>query len=973
MTLGEGARGRHRGNPSATHQHPRACTGSALARQVRLVDDALVEEGAAAAFGLFGRDDDLRAMSDVLTRGGSAVVVGEPGSGKSSLLKVADQLARRRGRRVLSVAPTEFERGLPFAGLAELLGQVPEGADHSLPDPQRRALAVALQRAAPEGPGADSLAVPLAVRGLLTHLCETEPVAVVVDDLQWLDPASSGSLGFALRRLAVAPDRLSVLIGTRPEGVGDDLLRSLPEPRRDFLLAPLEDWAIGLLLRKRLGPRWTPPLSAGVAQASGGNPFLALMIAQAMEAGALTWGASSPGHTPVLPVPPSLVDLLRERIAMLPQDTRDVLLLASSAGRVTVSQLGRMVDEPQLRQALEAAADADVATVGADAVVAFTHPLLASAIYDAATSAERRRAHRLLADNLEDPVQQARHRSRTVTAPDEAVARELEQAAEISRSRGAPQLAAELFEAAARGTPSEGATEAAFRRLLLAVRTYQAAGDGASAEAALDQASTVARWPEQKAQVLERRCRLTDSCTVQTHVAEQALQLAPHGSEVRAEVLYLLGSVLRVHGNGDEAWRVMQLAVEEAAAVKRHDVQLMSLNERLSIEEQWGRGDPEQTLREINELIGNSEPDLPIAAMAWTRGFFAPWNDQTSEAPVRNAIQKAIEAGRYGDLSDMYIALVLLLIRASRVRDARAALDEADRIGAWTNSTFQEDMAHTYVNEYAGALDAARAAAQRGAARGREAESTYWAAGFLAGLGFIEASARNWAAALLALREVADIFERTKMVDLEQLLWAVDYADAALQVGALDEVETAVGYLRRQGETVRAEALVAADRCESLLKAARGDLDEALQALIRIVDLDGAECPFEHARSRLALGQVYRRAGYKGMANQTLLDAAEAFEELGVPRWAERARDEAGRVGLHRTTTALTATEHRVAELVASGMSNQETASALFMSPKTVEANLTRIYRKLGVRSRTELANHLNATGSTSPTTSSAP
>jgi DNA-binding CsgD family transcriptional regulator len=137
-------------------------------------------------------------------------------------------------------------------------------------------------------------------------------------------------------------------------------------------------------------------------------------------------------------------------------------------------------------------------------------------------------------------------------------------------------------------------------------------------------------------------------------------------------------------------------------------------------------------------------------------------------------------------------------------------------------------------------------------------------------------------------------------------------------------------------------------------------VDHALTVLRQLVERTGSECPFEAARTRLALGQVYRRAGYKALANETLNAAAGAFEELGIPRWADRARDEAGRVGLHPTTVLLTATERRVAELVASGRSNQEAAAELFMSVKTVEANLTRIYRKLSVRSRTELANHLN-------------
>ncbi len=126
--------------------------------------------------------------------------VGDPGAGKSSLLRAVAQLAMVRRRRVLSVTPTRFEQGLPFAGLAELIGQLPEGADSGLPGPQRRALAAALQRAEPGG--GDALAVPLAVRGLLTQLCESGPVALIIDDLQWLDQASAGSLGFALRRIS---------------------------------------------------------------------------------------------------------------------------------------------------------------------------------------------------------------------------------------------------------------------------------------------------------------------------------------------------------------------------------------------------------------------------------------------------------------------------------------------------------------------------------------------------------------------------------------------------------------------------------------------------------------------------------------------------------------------------------------------------------------------------------------------------
>jgi DNA-binding CsgD family transcriptional regulator len=282
-------------------------------------------------------------------------------------------------------------------------------------------------------------------------------------------------------------------------------------------------------------------------------------------------------------------------------------------------------------------------------------------------------------------------------------------------------------------------------------------------------------------------------------------------------------------------------------------------------------------------------------------------------------------------------------------------------------------MARVLVREYAGDLEEARELANGAVARSRASGSTYWLAGFLAQLGFVETSDRNWHAALRALSEVAQIFAHTGMVDLEQLLWGVDYADAALQAGAEHDVEVAISVLRRQGTSGRPEALVAADRCQALLSAARGEVDQALGVLRQIVGQPGSECPFEAARSRLALGQVYRRAGYKGLASEALNTAASTFEKLGVPRWAERARAEAGRVGLQPGPGTLTATERRVAQLVGAGRSNQETATELFMSVKTVEANLTRIYRKLSVRSRTELANHLNDPGSEArPATGSA-
>jgi DNA-binding CsgD family transcriptional regulator/energy-coupling factor transporter ATP-binding protein EcfA2 len=934
-------------------------------------EDARVEEVSASAFGLFGREDALRVLNGVVNGGGSVLVTGDPGAGKSSILKVADQLAQRRGWRVLRVTPTEFDRGLPFAGLAELIAQCPEGVDKDLPVPQRHALDVALQRAIPEGRDVDPLAVPLAVRGLLTRLAESEPVALVLDDLQWLDQASVGSLGFALRRIPVDQQRLTVLVSTRPvAGAGAELVSAMPEPRHDVSLPPLEDWAIGQLLRTRLGRRWTPPRSAGVARASSGNPFLALMIAEAMQSDLSKWHWSAQdGHDPVFPIPPSLTEILGEKVSLLPPDARDVLLLVSAAGRLTVPQLHGMVDEPHVGSALEAAADWDIATVGAGSVVSFAHPMLASAIYERASPAGRREAHSRLAEVLDDPVESARHRARTISAPDEGVALELTQAADVSRGRGAQQLAGELFEAAALATPTVPGIGTGFDRWMNAVDAYYSAGDEESAEAALDKAVALAVTPDQQAFVLLRRYRFALDVPGQRVFAERALRLAPTDRALRAEILYNLGDSHRAAGHGRLAHRLLQRALADAVALDRFDIRLAALNSALAVERIWGMAEADASWTELKRLVSSPELDSPSAAFAWIRpwvhSFFATRDDGDAEKHVRQGIGSLVDAGRYGDLSHLYIALVLVLIRSSRPREARAALDDADRLGAWVRSHQpQEDMARVLVHAHTGDLETGRELAVRALARRRIHGSAYWRAGFLAQLGFVEVSARNWQAALEPLREIAEIFELTGMVDLEQLLWSVDYADAALQAGHLDEVDAAISVLRRQA-AVRPEAAPAADRCQALLTAARGDVDTALSELVRVIDLDEAESPFETARSRLALGQVYRRGGYKGLARQTFSAAAHAFDALGSPRWAERARDEAARVGLQPTTNTLTATERRVAELVGSGHTNQETAAELFMSIKTVEANLTRIYRKLSVRSRTELANRLSSLDST--------
>jgi DNA-binding CsgD family transcriptional regulator len=924
----------------------------------------------AESFGLFGRETAFRVLSDVLSGGGCAVVSGAAGLGKSSLLKVGGQVAEQRGLHRLSIAPTEFDRGLPFAGIAELLTQFPEDIHAVLPGPQRRAVAIALQQVEPDGSKVDPLAVPLGIRTLLTSLCDRTRVALVVDDVQWLDQASMGCLTFALRRIGVVPGRLAVLVGARPEGLNSEFVRTLPDAGREVVLGPLAEPAIAQMLRHHFGDEWTQPVSRGVARASSGNPFLALMIGHAMHSELSKWSwSASDGHDPVFPVPPSLAEILGEKVSLLPQEAKEVLLLVSAAGRLTVGQLEGLVEPSRVAAALEAAADWDVATVGADSRVSFTHPMLGSALYEASTPAQRRHTHRLLAESLEDPVERARHRSRTLAAPDLDIAKELEQAAEISASRGAQQLAGELLEASARATPSSTDGDVRFALWMRVVDTYIHAGATNAARDALENASSLAADPQRQAEVILRRVDLMGRMPAARAITEEGLRLAPENSEVHNALTSLLGALHRLAGNGDEALRLVSAAVASARRGTNPTALFRALNAQMTVERHWGSGDAARTHKEIEELLDTARSEIPEALVAWTHAFYAPWNDPAAADQARSAIRHAVDQGRYGDLTQLYVALVVHLARASRIAEAQDALHEADQVGGWVLSSFQEQIAKGLVAAFSGEVDLCRQVAYGAATEARAIESTYWLSAFLAQIGFIENSVGEWQAGLAALRELADIFDATRMINFEQVLWAVDYADAALQVGAFDEVERAIEVLRRQGVSGQPDATAAAARCHALLTAARGDVESALHELVSIVDLEGVECPFEAARSLMALGQAYRRAGYKGMAAQTLTSAAEIFDQVGTPRWAERARAEAGRVGLRPSKSGLTATERRVAELVAQGNSNHEVAAALFISVKTVEANLTRVYRKLGVRSRTELAAHLGTgrTGNEGP------
>jgi predicted ATPase len=429
-----------------------------------------------SASALVDRDGELatlRAFLDEIADGPARLVFsGEAGIGKTVLWQAGVEEARGRFRRVLTCRGMEAEASLSYAGLSDLLGDVLEEAAPSLAAPRRRALEVALLLVEPGEESVDAHAVGLAVRDVLEVLARGTPVLVALDDVQWLDPASAGVLEVAFRRLSREPIGVLATV-RRADGVpipfGFD--ESLPEQRLTVLqVGPLSLGALRRLLSDRLDMHLTRSEIGRVQQASGGNPFFALELGRE-----LVRLQARPGVGQSLRIPAGLKEAVGGRLAQLPEETLDTLLVAAALARPTVEMVAAAHGDTERVRAAISAAVADEIVELDDTRVRFTHPLLASICYERAPVWKRREVHKALASAVTDVEERARHLTRGAEGPDAAVALELDRAAEHAGARGATASAAELYELAVRLTPNER-TESR-RRTLNAARYHRLAGD----------------------------------------------------------------------------------------------------------------------------------------------------------------------------------------------------------------------------------------------------------------------------------------------------------------------------------------------------------------------------------------------------------------------------------------------------------------------------------------------------------------
>ncbi len=906
------------------------------------------------AAGVVGREAELVKLDELLVgaRGGLRVLVleGEPGIGKTTVWREGIERAAASGFRVLSCRAAQTESRLSFGGLSDLLAPVEEQAFAELPAPQRRALQIALLRVAAEGIALDPRAIATGLLSLVSGLAANGPLLLAVDDEQWLDRPSARALQFALRRVEMRP--VAVLATMRidqRERVADVASAVAPERLQRVRLGPLSLGALHELLKARLGQTLTRPLLGSIERACGGSPFYALEIARALEA----QPASVPARA--LPVPTDMAELVARRLRQLPRRTRDELLKASAMAHPSLSLLDR--------EALAPAVEARLVSVRDDDVLEFAHPLFAAALYAAASREQRRRLHHELAGQVGDVEEQARHLALASDGPDEAVALALDRGADLAYRRGAPEVAAELAELAAQRTPQE-AVDLRDQRYLRAVRHHVKAGERERAGALAEQviagctSAHVRAW----ALYLLGEVRGLESPPAAIPLLEQALACAGDDTSLQAQVQTSLGSLAVVIADADGALRHLGRAVELAQLAGDGALLAEATALRAQAALMFGRGLDEPALERALELedperdvLFQLRPSLNVAQVYEFTGRIA-----AARALLVGLRERIVARGEESDLAYVLVHLAGTSLLAGDLeraeREANDALRVAELNGQDIFCAFSLAM-----RALARALRGDAIASRSDVTQALEiSERIGWPHGISLARwaqGALALSEGDAAAATAALEPVVALIEQIGVYEWPIAMALPDAIDALVATGELEHAATLTASLAAWGRTHdRPWALALSARCQALLHAAAGDLPAAERAARRaVVEHERLPMPFELARTQLVLGQIQRRCGQRRAARESLQHAHALFEQIGAPVWAHKAHSEMARIGVRRAPGELTDSEQRVAALAANGLSNREIAAQLFISRRTVEANLARAYRKLAIRSRAEL------------------
>lgn len=903
---------------------------------------------------LVGREPELESLTCLFGSGMPAsalVFTGGPGIGKTALWEVGLRIAQESGFRVLAARPSEAEAQHPFAALFDLLESV--GADilDELPVPQRRALEAALLRSEPVDVGPEPFALGVALLGVLRSVVARMPLLLAIDDLQWLDRASADALTFAARRLNGPGYRFLL---ARRSDAPTDVERALGSAGTSRLdVAPLSLEGTYRLLSQRFGLAVPPRTLNRLFEATHGIPLLIIELGQMLAA------QDNPLVAPDLSVAELAGNPFGARVASLAPPARQALLAASVSGHLSLNALQDVAD---------AAAIDDLITAGLLIVdgrrVRPSHPLLAVAIRRLSNAQDKRALHVLLAGSAADEALRARHLALAASRPDPGLAGLIASAADAALRRGAAHEAVDLAEHALRLTPQ--ADPALPGRLLALAEHLVRVGELARARELL--APRIADFPPGPARArVHLLLAEAGNLTEHEHHLELALAETEDEPELRAIALAaksVLLSVIRVERIDVAescAQQARALATSRGAPLARQVLQALA----------WVgvmRGRPLDDLVAVSS--GHEPASLYENSIDRQLGVRLVFRGQVADARTVFGKLSALadERGEARFRAAIQIQLSEVELRAGRVSECARLVDQRREWAALDD------------------LDAnwARCQALLAAIKGNPQDTDRWAARVAAmvaasdedpGLLWDELEVRRarGIAALLTRRpdqaaeDLEMVWQHTCREGISEpgaFPVAPDLVEALIGLGRISDAAAVTARLRGLADGQgHPWALASADRCAAAVALASGyDEDAATRLAGAAAAMGELGLGFDQARSLLWLGQTARRARKRAAARHYLGTAAAAFADLGCDGWCERARAELALVGgssRSPDTNALTPAEQRVATLAAEGLSNKQIARQLFIAEHTVEVHLARAYSKLGVHSRTQLANHL--------------